>query len=370
VLNFNNTSRIRGFLGDAGVTSSGGDEINFNYQLFSDGYVSSAAQEEIFGQAYGNLYGWYNVGHSVIVLCDLTQGNLPTTAELKFIGRSVVDIRVSDPVNPGIAYFLRSVDRHTSQDFFGKVQLNANTECKTDSNLLCNNFNPAGEGPRLHLSEDVEFVFSDSGLSVNGTLYEWQDRPLGIFEGAVIDNGSVTDLWKVPGDFPFEATVTLKRRDSCQPGICDCEVDLTGRTVVFKGKTFTYGSGDEFTSDDGSEFWEESPTGVFRKVTYDACDVSQQFIALEETAEIVCSESIEEGPFWAVLFTVVCRERDACGGAFDRSRATLFNGIFTCGSGGFPTGTPTVELANDSLSDPAPTGDCASFPAAPSINFT
>jgi hypothetical protein len=171
-------------------------------------------------------------------------------------------------------------------------------------------------------------------------------------------------------DFLSAMSLSVQKRDSCLSGDCDCEVDLTGRTVMFEGQEFTYGSLQQFTSDDGSEFWEESPTGVFRKVTYDACDVSQQFIALEETAEIICSETIEEGQFWAVFFTVECRERDACGGAFDRSRTTLFNGIFTCDSEGFPSGTPTVELANDQLSDPAPTGDCASFPAAPSINFT
>jgi hypothetical protein len=237
--------------------------------------------------------------------------------------------------------------------------------CIADSRYECSTVTPN----RLHtLSLDTELTIDpENGVVCEGNTYGWtsaNDFP------ADVDLGYTE--WHVAEEYPLATniTVSIKSLPSCQPGDCDCEVDLTGRTVVFKGKTFTYGSGDEFTSDDGSEFWEESPTGVFRKVTYDACDVSQQFIALEETAEIICSETIEEGQFWAVFFTVECRERDACGGAFDRSRTTLFNGIFTCDSEGFPSGTPTVELANDQLSDPAPTGDCASFPAAPSINFT
>jgi hypothetical protein len=216
-----------------------------------------------------------------------------------------------------------------------------------------------------HLN-DLTFLltFNDLRIQADGfeQVIQWQSSQ---------DSNPLLALPESDDESIYSLEFDLLKKESCQPSApCDCEADLTGRTVVFKGKTFTYGSGDEFTSDDGSEFWEESPTGVFRKVTYDACDVSQQFIALEETAEIICSETIEEGQFWAVFFTVECRERDACGGSFDRSRTTLFNGIFACDSEGFPSGTPTVEVANDELSDPAPTGDCASFPAAPSINFT
>jgi hypothetical protein len=322
--------------------------------------------------AFFYIFCGYKTG---VTPCDRSaQKANPTyliAAELSFARQ--VYVTVSDnPLN---------IEVHTADISYGLDLTEIYTRCESDSidsDRCCNagpNYFSELRPPSIDATVSLDGVtVSVGGVSLNlpwtevvtnSLIHRRCYRQVGRIETPI----DCVEEYLLPSSDSVGIT-TFGLVDTAGCGPCECTADLTGRTVVFKGKTFTYGSGDEFTSDDGSEFWEESPTGVFRKVTYDACDVSQQFIALEETAEIICSETIEEGPFWAVLFTVVCRERDACGGAFDRSRATLFNGIFTCGSGGFPTGTPTVELANDSLSDPAPTGDCASFPAAPSINFT
>jgi hypothetical protein len=345
------------------------------------GPLSYAAEEEIFGRlsgyegSLGVGQAFYSWSSYIYIGCRNDANGVPQFLLYAFINtyiaaEQVIDYRFSggfdtdaDAVYDQRIIFNGFLAITGSDNITGDgVVLSLDSECTPASELQCNG--PTRAMKRM-ISE-LQLSIDSEGVYVNEQLFPWEVE---LF-GTPVDNRGLTELWKIDGQDPTGFSAILKMKDSCQPGDCDCEVDLTGRTVVFKGKTFTYGSGDEFTSDDGSEFWEESPTGVFRKVTYDACDVSQQFIALEETAEIICSETIEEGQFWAVFFTVECRERDACGGAFDRSRTTLFNGIFTCDSEGFPSGTPTVELANDELSDPAPTGDCASFPAAPSINFT
>ena len=213
---------------------------------------------------------------------------------------------------------------------------------------------------RSHLNQDAAFAISGEGVTFDGVLHAW-----GI--DIVVQNG--TD-WEVAGEYPFDKalSLTLKGLNSCQPGDCDCELDLTGRTVVFEGQTFTYGSGQTFNSGDGLTVWEESPTGTFRKIIYDDCDPGQQIKTFEETAQVFCT-NIDGTDFWAVQLIVQCFERDACSPPFDRSRTITWDGILECSSDGYPSGSPETELASDLPSNPAPTGTCDPIPDMPTFSF-
>jgi len=173
----------------------------------------------------------------------------------------------------------------------------------------------------------------------------------------------------------YEAS--FKKLSSCQPGDCDCEVDLTGSTVVFEGKTFTYGSLEEFVSEDGVTRWSETLAGVFVRVDYDTCDPSQFFIASTVTAEVFCIT--EDGQdYWAVALTRQCAERSVCQASTDAERTTQWSGFFDCAADGKPTGAAHAlddgsqppDLDTDVTSGGVLSGDCVGDPAVPSISFS
>jgi hypothetical protein len=350
-----------------------GYALEFGHYAFIDGYVSEQAQNEIFGSNVFGRYGVYYVGHQVTVTC-LTN---PQTglSSIIFIAQSDIDIRLTASVSSN-PYFIHLVSRSVSGT------INA-TACESNGQLFC----PASPfedrynlEPRLHLNEDVDFVFGDAGITVNGTLYEWEEEPVGLYGGLpIIDNRDATDLWKVAGDFPFEATVTLKRRDSCREdsGPCDCDLDLTGRTVVFEGRTFTYGSLQQFISDDGLTIWEEGPSaGTFTREDRRECDptVSMRI----RTAEVSCS-TFDGVPRWFVYLDSECYERESggCAPTVTASKITLYNGAFSCDSDGYPLGaahsftddTDPPDLDGENISG-TPSTNCDVENPIPSISFS
>lgn len=224
-----------------------------------------------------------------------------------------------------------------------------------------------------HLPEEVPVSLSfDTGITINGV-----NIPLRLQS---LTAGRALSDW----NGPREITVTIVKNKKCcftdcdpdtnhccpfDSSECDCEADLTGRTVVFQEQTFTYGSGQTFNSDDGLIVWEESRTGTFRKIIYDNCDPSQRIKTFEETAEVFCT-NIDGTDFWAVQLIVQCFERDACSPPFDRSRTITWNGILECDFNGYPFGSSETEFASNIPSNPAPTGSCISLPEIPSFSFT
>lgn len=230
-----------------------------------------------------------------------------------------------------------------------------------------------------HLSDIVASV-STSGVSISGggfsQFFPWestQNQTICTISDQSVSGTPIQvecpspDPLGLPDDESlYTMELQILKTTSCQA--CDCELDLTGRTVVFEGQTFTYGSGQTFNSGDGLTVWEESPTGTFRKIIYDGCDPGQQIKTFEETAQVFCT-NIDGTDFWAVQLIVQCFERDACSPPFVRSRTITWDGILECGSDGYPLGSPETELASNLPSNPAPTGTCDPTPEMPSFSF-
>lgn len=248
------------------------------------------------------------------------------------------------------------------------IDLSPYTSCQRNPNWL--SYDDGSEDVRrIHLDEDLVFEFSASGVTLNGTFHAFSPYvpPGGPSYNPVIDNLIESGRTSIFPD--YTPTFTLKRKSTCRTGACDCTSVLTGRTVVFEGQTFTYGSGQTFNSGDGLTVWEESPTGTFRKIIYDDCDPGQQIKTFEETAQVFCT-NIDGTDFWAVQLVVQCLERDACSPPFDRSRTVTWDGILACDSDGYPLGSPETELASNIPSSPAPTGTCDPTPEMPSFSFS
>jgi hypothetical protein len=226
-----------------------------------------------------------------------------------------------------------------------------------------------------HLLDGTQLSWSDSGLFVNGALiYEWIYAPPRIGQQVLPDalTGSLASFHK-----PISASVTLKRHASCRSGPCDCNESLGGAIVLFEGKTFSYGSFDEFVSDDGITRWAELLPGLFVRYDYDPCDPSQFFIASTLTAEVFCT-SVDGQDYWGVTLQRQCAERSACQPATDAERTTIWSGIFECDPDGKPTGDPhsaadplqPPDLDSDVTSGGTPSGDCAGIPTIPSFRFS
>jgi hypothetical protein len=372
ILNVSDAS-VSGFLYAPGGLY--GQGIYFSYGIYVEGLISSAAHEDIFGFPDDNTFGSYYIRHSVGVFCKKdSQGK---ASSFIFDADSIVDIRagrtpvtVIDPSNP--PYFIQQLTRASYDN-----ELSVSSTCEKNGELFC--FEPPNNFPTesLHLTEDIAFEYGTDGITVNGVFYEWVVTPVGVYGFGDIDNGSVTDLWKVAGDFPFEATVTLKRRDSCQPGDCDCEVDLTGRTVVFEGQEFTYGSLQQFISDDGFTIWEEGPSaGIFTRDDRRPCDgtVSMRI----RKAEVSCS-TFDGVPRWFVYLDSECYERESggCSPTVTASKITLYNGAFSCDSDGYPLGaahsftddTDPPDFDQENISGTL-SANCDSENPIPSISFS
>ena len=223
---------------------------------------------------------------------------------------------------------------------------------------------------RLHLDENANFFISGDGVTFNGTLHEW---------AITTTHENQANDWRVEGEYPFgeELSLSIRGKATCQPGDCDCEADLTGSTVVFEGKTFTYGSLEEFVSEDGVTRWSETSAGFFVRVDYDTCDPSQFFPASTVTAAVFCIT--EDGQdYWGVALQRQCAERSVCQASTDAGRTTNWSGFFDCSSDGKPTGAAHAlgdgsqppDLDTDVTSGGVLSGDCVGDPAVPSISFS
>jgi hypothetical protein len=240
--------------------------------------------------------------------------------------------------------------------------------CVKDANLTCD----GDASSRFRLGEDLVFSVGQDGVSINGTTYGWN-----VEYPAEQDD---TVAWQVEGEYPLStgtAEFTLKRLDSCQPGVCDCDLDLTGRTVVFEGQTFTYGSLQQFISDDGLTIWEEGPSaGRFTREDRRECDptVSMRI----RTAEVFCS-TFDGVPRWFVYLDSECYEREngGCAPTVTASKITLYNGAFSCDSDGYPLGaahsftddTDPPDLDGENITG-TPSTNCDVENPIPSISFS
>ena len=352
---------------------SGDNGIGFSRGFYIDGFVSEAAQEEIFGVAYPQVFGWYSVVSGLDVKCDI-DSSTGRAGGFSLFAYNLIDIKISYP-GLSIPYYVHLVHQYVrdpSEAVNESVSLNADAECQTNNELFCVS-QTLGDGlSRLHLTEDLEFVFSETGITVNGTLYEWQEEPLGLYGGLpIIDNRDDTDLWKVAGDFPFEATVTLKRRDSCRPSTCDCTRDLTGRTVVFEGKNFTYGAFETIQGDTDYIFWTESVGGVFVYQELDPCAPTSSGFPLITNRATLTSETVDDVEQWGVVLEHFCVERDDCDPAPNawRVRQVVWAGVFSCAGDGYPAGIPNLTLISDETTNGPMAGDCVEQPEPPSISM-
>jgi hypothetical protein len=242
--------------------------------------------------------------------------------------------------------------------------------CIKDSKFWCCPPSPQFEKAGVHLNGPLELQVDGSGVTTNGVSYPWTvdfniDRN--------IEQANVED------DFPFDRTIvaTVLSKDSCQPGECDCEVDLTGRTVVFEGQAFTYGSLQQFISDDGFTIWEEGPSaGIFTRDDRRPCDgtVSMRI----RKAEVSCS-TFDGVPRWFVYLDSECYEREsgACAPTVTASKITLYNGAFSCDSDGYPLGaahsftddTDPPDFDQENISG-TPSVNCDVENPIPSISFS
>lgn len=241
--------------------------------------------------------------------------------------------------------------------------------CIQNPNWFCL---PGQSFPRLHLGEDVVIDLEIAGITVNGSFN-------GFTNSRFPDVDFGPPVWHHEDKYPFTQTVpfTLKGFGSCRSGDCDCEVDLTGRTVVFEGQTFTYGSLQQFTSDDGLTIWEEGPSaGTFIRDDRRPCDgtVSMRI----RKAEVSCS-AFDGVPRWFVLLDSECYEREGggCAPTVTASKITLYNGAFSCDSEGYPLGaahsftedTDPPDLDQENISG-TPSANCDVENPIPSISFS
>lgn len=249
------------------------------------------------------------------------------------------------------------------------VDLAPYASCQENGNFFCGRVLLS---PYIHFDEDVQFSFSESGLDINGTNNAWQ-----------VDESFLSDLFvvtpaEIPSvllteDFPLYPTYTLKGLASCRTAPCDCTESLTGSTVTFEGKTFTYGSLESFT--EGVTTWEETSAGIFRRIDRETCDGT--YVAYVRQAEVACDTSGAED-LWIVYLDAECYERDeaTCPAAAEGRRDMGWTGVFTCGEDGKPTGSPHSATDDTAPPDedynttgPAPTAECAADLAIPSISF-
>jgi hypothetical protein len=229
---------------------------------------------------------------------------------------------------------------------------------------------------RLHtVSLDAELTIDpQNGVVFDGEIYGWQEA--GAFPPDV-DLGYTE--WHVEGEYPLSQniTVSLKSRPSCVSSPCDCDLDLTGRTVVFEGQTFTYGSLQQFISDDGLTIWEEGQSaGRFTREDRRECDGTVTMRT--RTADVSCS-TFDGVPRWFVYLDSDCYEREngGCDPTVTASKITLYNGAFSCDSDGYPLGaahsftedTDPPDLDQENISG-TPSANCDVENPIPSISFS
>jgi len=122
------------------------------------------------------------------------------------------------------------------------------TECKSPRTCT-----PVGPGVlHVHIADtDLEIsVNAETGITINNTVFSWGPPPGNQLPN--VNDGTELVDWTTD-TFPYDGSLTIKRENFCSTAPCDCDVDISGRTVTFKGKNFTVGTS-SFTSD-GDESW-------------------------------------------------------------------------------------------------------------------
>jgi hypothetical protein len=337
----------------------------------------SSIATQLFGQQVSSQYSPWSFIYSTEVLLfvnceDFNVVNIKPRFYFSATLKQKVSIIGIDP--PGIGqspsetlfYIERSAGRTGGSG--GELQFTSN--CYKDQSLWCLSFT-AGVPATEYGFAGFEFSLSESGVSG----FEW-GAFTGPFSTEDVDLGFTE--WHKDG-YPYPSfSVSLLSRASCQPSApCYCNLDLTGRTVVFEGQAFTYGSLQQFISDDGFTIWEEGPSaGIFTRDDRRPCDgtVSMRI----RKAEVSCS-TFDGVPRWFVYLDSECYERESggCSPTVTASKITLFDGAFSCDSSGYPLGS-----AHSFSDDNAPpdqiqenisgtlSANCDSENPIPSISFS
>lgn len=243
--------------------------------------------------------------------------------------------------------------------------------CQNNSDYECDSLSSAN---RLHLDESVDFLISGNGVTFDGVLHEWEE----VADPYGTHTDDQSPEWIVNGEYPFDenATLTIKMLPTCRPGNCDCAAALTGRKLVFEGKTFTYGSLEQFSSEDGLTTWEEFLPGIFIRDDRRECDSTS--IVRRRKAEVACGV-FEGTDRWYSLLTSECYERDPenCSPVITGSKVMLFSGAFACNDSGFPIGPPRSfldpnnppDLDSQTTPNGEPSEGCVPDNPIPSISF-
>ena len=377
-----------GYVASSLAVGQGTSLAQVSYGGFLTGPLSYAAEEEIFGglSGYqgslgvgGALYSWNS---SIDITCRSDANGVPRFFLYAFIDTSiraeqVIDYRYSGgfDTDPDAVFDTRVIYNGFkaitgSGNVTGSgVVLALESKCTRSSELQCNE--PSRAMKRM-ISE-LQLSIDGDGVYVNGQLFPWE---VNIF-GTPVDNRGLTELWKIDGQDPTGFSAILKMKDSCFPGVCDCDLDLTGRTVVFEGRTFTYGSLQQFISDDGLTIWEEGPSaGRFTRADRRECDPTVSMRV--RTAEVSCS-TFDGVPRWFVYLDSECYEREngGCAPTVTASKITLYSGAFSCDSDGYPVGaahsftddTDPPDLDGENISG-TPSTNCDVENPIPSISFS
>ena len=255
------------------------------------------------------------------------------------------------------------------------------SQCVNEQNYWCPLsylFTPT-DFNQLHLLGDVEIQVTQEHLVVNSQNYEWQDTtvPIGTPGSEFFNAVDASDVqgWEVEPDYPLQSlTFHLRALDTCQPGVCDCTASLSGRQVLFEGKTFNYGSLDNFyepappSSSYSGTWWEEDPVGTFTRYDRENCDPT-----LNQNIKKVEVDCINEGGVekWVAYIDHTCNERDdaVCPGPADAQRVKQWTGFFLCDENGSPTGSPTELEVDYDVTSGTPAAECVDALQPPSFEF-
>ena len=328
------------------------------------GYVSESLEEELFGVSYGGaVVSPYN--HTVIfqIACFLSPNGEPSIRLRGFSGSLIYvqqrTVQTGYPTEPLV-------------NFYSTVDIPLQSQCVSDKNFAC----LPGDILARHLENEIGIVFDENNVTVGGTAYPWNILDIDVLSfprRTFAEGDAITTDYRVENKFPTEGTLTLRQKSFCVAGDCDCTESLTGMTVTFEGKTFTYGSLEQFV--DGVDTWEETIPGLFRRTTRETCDGT--YVAAVKIAEVFC-ETVDGTDYWTVYLDSECYERDeaTCPASADARRIMQWTGVFTCGGDGKPGGTP--HSATDAADPPdldsnttlgTPAAECAGDLDLPAISF-
>ena len=320
--------------------------------------VDLGVSDRSFGPNLGVTYST-KLQISGFPICPKAPGDLPLWG---------FDVRIRQVVRMSDGSDERSLS-YTLLSDTSTAEFTVPAQCITDSALWC--CPPFDNRSALHLPSELGLSIGSQGVTASGTLHEWSG-----------DGGAdpqLGDAWKTD-EYPLTESnqspwlsVTVKKKSFCRAGDCDCNQSLTGMTVTFEGKTFTYGTLESIT--EGVDTWEQVVTGLFRRITRETCNGN--YVASVKTADISC-QTIDGDDFWVVFLGSECYERDeaTCPAADDARRVMQWTGVFTCGPDGQPSGSPHSATDVDDPPDldsnttvGTPAAECAADSTIPAISL-